>query len=1205
MFEKKVSILKLSCRVVAFFLAVLMLFSSLPLAIFAGEGVSSAIFDIDYSHSNPNAKNVSLSPSRLLAALTGMQPTEAEAAYADLYFDRVLWYYDQVPAGNVTLKRSGTTVSVKAAPFTYKAANGQDVTWTPEKVIYNLCAMELDENYTCTVENVPQEDNQSLRVIYSCTLSVPQSIAHELLYFAYNDATAADGLPTSEEYAVALEAYRAYLSAMEEYREACDAYDKLWAEYAKDKADYDQKKPEYDAYLVHLSEYQSAKAAHNAYLSAKEEYLQKKVEYERLYQESVKAEAAYAKYLENINRVRASLYAMESLFALPDNKETGTLFNALQNSELLAMFEAYRNELIALGVSEGTLTQLRADSDTLNALLHGYANARAISEREAFAYYSAHYAQICELFNKLYNGMCDVLTGSIFKYICSYIEITYKSDPEFAKYRKRRIRNVLCHIYLICLALDDSRATDGQWSFYSEGGRAHIYPFSNLLAQNLILTDTNTASPYGLTYPDEVERIVLPETPKEPAYVVEPVEPTPVSEPKEPQLPTVTRPEEPTAISRPTERQAEELDFADRAQDIVAARKNGTLLAQNTNDFNGDVKLERTKEIDCYISPTDAPLVIFYNADGSYLSSQQLLKGDPIANPGTPSMEDTAACSYEFWGWATKPQLEGNETPLSPDKFPTMPEDGLVLYAIYKQIPKKYTVTFDPGNGSEKISAIYEYGKMPSIPEDPQKDSSASTVYTFVSWSPAVTKVTGDITYTAKYLETTRTYTISFETPTGRVDRTLAYDADNPPTPPTVPKTYYENCIRYDFIRWVSEILPVTKDATYKADYKETVLAEAEEAAPTLIESLGEYRLEMQTSLVKIDNLLSSAKKEARRVVFSLPNLTVTLNASNIPALQREHVIYASLLTDTAGGIGFGLYDENGTSLYISGLYLSIPYEAEIGRNTLCYTDASGYVRLVPFSAQNGAITTLGASGQCYRTVPQYTLTVESEGGSVLADADRYLAGEKISLVSFPNEHHILSSAVLVRNDTGEELPLDSLTSLTMPTYDATLRVTFVPKTYTISFVSRGETIFVGEFRLGETVPEPQIVTDFEENGYHYTFIGWSSPIGVATKDTVYTAKFYALNLADVIYQGDGTEWATGAVIWQDAIPALIILALLIFMIVFLILQILKKSKKKKKKKKKTPVATTEPTPNTDNSENTSADAANTTAGEKKEHPNE
>ncbi len=1198
--------MKLSHRLTAFFLALLMLLSSLPLTALANESDLNAISEIDYSHSNPNAKNVSLSPSRLLAAIAGEHIlTEAEAAYADLYFDRALWYYDQVPAGNVTLIRNGTTVTVTAEPFAYKAANGQTVTWTPEKVMYNLCPVDLDEHYTCAIENVPQEDNQSLQVIYSCSLSVPKAIAQELLYFAYNDASAAEDLPTADEYARALDAYRAYLAAIDEYREACEAFDNLWAEYTAAKADYDQKKPEYDAYLVRLSEYERAKSAHDAYLTAKEDYRQKKAEYERLYQESVKAEAAYAQYLDDINRIRTSLYAMESLFVTPTSKKTGTLFNALQNAELITMFESNRDTLVAAGVSDATLTQLRADSDTLNNLLIEYANARVISERDAFAFYAAHYDEICALFNLLYDGMCDVMTGSIFKYICTYIELTYQSDPEFAAYRKWRVKNVLCHIYLICLALDDGRTADGQWVFYADGGKPHTYSFSQLLDQNLILTDVNSASPKGLTYPEEVERIVLPEIPKEPAFVAEPIAPAPVSEPREPQKPTVAEPEEPAFVAEPDEQSAQSLAFAERAQGVVAELKNGSLLAQSISRVEQDIEIAITKEIHCPISPTSTPLVRFYNADGSLVFSKQILAGGSIEAPDAPSLKADAAYSYEFLGWATVPDIDPeNEDDknklLAPDQLPAMPTNGLVLYAIYQKTLQEYTVTFEPDNGQEAIAAVYPYGHMPTCPDAPQKEASASTVYTFVGWSPAVSAVTADATYTAIYLETPRAYAISFATPAGRVERTVTYG--NTPTPPAVPKTYYENCVRYDFIGWDSDITPVTNDAVYTAKYKKTVLAETEDTAPTLVQAAGEYRLEMPENLVKIDKLLSSAQKEDRRVVFAFAGLTVTLNASVIPALQRERVMYASLLTDTAGGVGVGLYDESGASLCISGLYLTIPREEEIGRNTLCYTDASGYTRLVPFSAQNGAITTLGASGQCYRTVPQYTLAIECEGGSILADAARYLADEKISLVSFPNEHHVLSSALLVRNDTGEEIPIESLTSLTMPAYDATLRVVFVPKTYTIAFVSRGETVFSGEFRLGETVVEPQIVTDFEENGYRYTFIGWSSPIGAATKDTVYTAKFYAVNLSDVVHEGDGTEWATGAVIRDVGIPAILVLALLIFAIVLLILQIRKTSKKKKKKKKKSSVPAM---PEANKQDTPSSDAAGTDEGEGKEQPHE
>lgn len=63
----------------------------------------------------------------------------------------------------------------------------------------------------------------------------------------------------------------------------------------------------------------------------------------------------------------------------------------------------------------------------------------------------------------------------------------------------------------------------------------------------------------------------------------------------------------------------------------------------------------------------------------------------------------------------------------------------------------RYTITFADWDGTVLSTGDYPLEAMPQIPADPVRPPEGSTHYTFAGWTPAVTPVTGSITYTATY----------------------------------------------------------------------------------------------------------------------------------------------------------------------------------------------------------------------------------------------------------------------------------------------------------------------------------------------------------------------------------------------------------------------------------------------------------------------
>lgn len=167
--------------------------------------------------------------------------------------------------------------------------------------------------------------------------------------------------------------------------------------------------------------------------------------------------------------------------------------------------------------------------------------------------------------------------------------------------------------------------------------------------------------------------------------------------------------------------------------------------------------------------------VKFFNADGTLLESKQVEYGT-VPNLGcTPTLEGNSQYSYTFKTWSPK----------------LAPVTGDAEYcATYTKTVNKYTVTWIiDGDSTEET---YEYGKMPAH-ADPVKAATDDTVYTFKGWTPALSIVTGNVTYTAQFDAITK-HTVSYELAGGTpaIDSAKYAAGDVVTTPATVPtKTGY------------------------------------------------------------------------------------------------------------------------------------------------------------------------------------------------------------------------------------------------------------------------------------------------------------------------------------------------------------------------------------------------------------------------------
>ena len=152
--------------------------------------------------------------------------------------------------------------------------------------------------------------------------------------------------------------------------------------------------------------------------------------------------------------------------------------------------------------------------------------------------------------------------------------------------------------------------------------------------------------------------------------------------------------------------------------------------------------------------------VKFYNGNtlvqtsGPFSSSVILATIKPNVSKGS-----TQQYKYVFDGWYTQ-----NEDGYKIDDYDIISYD-IDLYAKFEQQLQKYTITFINYDGTVLQKEELEYGALPEYNYlNPEKPDSNDLTYDFSGWSPEITEVTGDATYTAQFTsENTNKYYVSFD----------------------------------------------------------------------------------------------------------------------------------------------------------------------------------------------------------------------------------------------------------------------------------------------------------------------------------------------------------------------------------------------------------------------------------------------------------
>ena len=216
-----------------------------------------------------------------------------------------------------------------------------------------------------------------------------------------------------------------------------------------------------------------------------------------------------------------------------------------------------------------------------------------------------------------------------------------------------------------------------------------------------------------------------------------------------------------------------------------------------------------------YKDISEGYLIVFKNYDGTVLDSHYVLTNVfPAYKGAAPVKAATARCTYKFNGWT--PAIAAATA-------------GATYTAVFDSTVNRYRIVFLQAAGDTLQKDSVAYGETPVYSgTTPVKASTATYEYTFSTWSPAVSSVTGDATYTASFdrsaVGETVTYTITFKNYNGTTlstqtvlkDATPVYNGAPPVKTATARYTYKFNA-------WTPAIAAATANASYTAVFDSTV----------------------------------------------------------------------------------------------------------------------------------------------------------------------------------------------------------------------------------------------------------------------------------------------------------------------------------------------------------------------------------------------
>ena len=514
-------------------------------------------------------------------------------------------------------------------------------------------------------------------------------------------------------------------------------------------------------------------------------------------------------------------------------------------------------------------------------------------------------------------------------------------------------------------------------------------------------------------------------------------------------------------------------------------------------------------------APTELTVTFEANGSAEYPVEGTMAPQSVTANKNTVLKANTFTREgYKFLNWNTA--ADGTGDSYTDSATVNLTED-LTLYAQWQA--NTYTVTWVDEDGTElETDENVPYGTTPEYNgETPTKTGDAQYTYTFTGWDPAVSAVTGDVTYKAIYTQTVNQYTITWKNWDGTELKTeqVAY-GEVPAYTGETPTREGDAEHTYTFSGWTPEIQPVTGEAEYTAVFTDTIntytvtwknwdgtVLETDEnveygttpeyngATPTKTGD-AQYSYTFKGWSPAVDTVTGDITYTA---VFeeTVNQYTITWKNWDDTVLKTEQVSYGTTPVysgDTPAKEGDAQYSYafTGWTPEITAVTGNAEYTAQFQESVNTYT--------VTWQDANGTVLETDEN-VAYGTVPTY----DGETPTKAADAQYTYAFK------------------------GWNPEITAVTGNVTYTAEYTATV----NTYTVTWVDESNNVLETDTDVAYgTMPsyDGETPTKADDDSYSYTFSGWTPEVSSVTGNVTYQATFTATLLVKhtVTFNANGGE---------------------------------------------------------------------------------
>ena len=555
--------------------------------------------------------------------------------------------------------------------------------------------------------------------------------------------------------------------------------------------------------------------------------------------------------------------------------------------------------------------------------------------------------------------------------------------------------------------------------------------------------------------------------------------------------------------------------------------------------------------------------ITWKNDDGTTIDQTEVIHGEQPMHADAMK-ENTAQYTYTFTGWSPAVVAATSDAAYT---------------AQYTSTVNKYLITFKNGE-TELQSSEVEFGTVPVYEgATPTKDEDAQYTYDFLDWDEEIVAVTGAKTYTATFSGTVKKYTVTFQNDDETVlqssevayGETPEYEGATPTKPSDAQDTY-------NFAGWDPQVVAVTGNATYTAQYtstvnKYTIIFENYDGAELQTGEVAYGETPVYTGATptkpadaqdtytfagwspEIVSVTGTATYTATFTGTTNKYLITFKNGET--ELQSSEVEYGETpsytgATPTKPATAQYTYTFSGWDPAIVAVTGIATYEAQFSSTVNKYTIKfmNGETELQSSEVEYGTEPVYGGATPTKDATAQYTYTFSGWDEDIIA-----VTGSKTYTAQF---NSTVNKYVITFMNGTTELQSSEVEFGTVPTYegttptkDATPQYTYAfsgwdeeiaavtgAKTYTATFSStinkyaitfmNGETeLQSSEVEYGETPvyagAEPSKPADAQ---YTYNFAGWDPQVVAVTEEKTYEAQFTGtVNTYAIIFQNyDGTE---------------------------------------------------------------------------------